>query len=192
MKYLPNKVGQGHSWLVIQDETVKLEDIVNKFHILSQKTVSYQEGIQCAYQDSRWIGIADLGMGEFYLFEGLVNYLIWEKDELEKFSKGWKKVVLFLINPAKNEYAFSVAENGEIKRSYYVCEEEAVFDFFGKPLEEEIELELNLPEEDIYTVLSSPNHLEEEKILKLAVELIGREEAFVYQDVVLLRVGLLR
>lgn len=191
MKHLPNGAERKHNWLVVQDKRAKLEDIVNKFHILSKEIVPYQEGIQRALNDPRWICIADFGKGAFYLCEGLVNYLISKDAELEKFSKGWERVLLFLNHSTTEEYGFAVAEDGKIKRSYYVCKKEALFSFSGEPLEEEIRLGMNLPD-GIWEALSSSNQEDEERIMKLALEMTGREEDFDYGDVVLLRVGLLR
>lgn len=204
-KDLPEGTGYKSYWIVVQDEKAKLEDIVHKFHALSQETVTYREGVQRAYEESKRICIADLGKGDFYLFGNFIYYFIKDLTEFEKFSKGWNRVALFATYRVVEEHAFAVAEDGKLKRFYYVCGENNQFRVFGEPLEEEIKLEMNLLEENTSGEngldedernlseedTSSGNWLDEDGVIDLAIEMTGRE-AFDYGEAVLLKVGLLR
>lgn len=114
-KDLPRGVGYKRRWIVVQDDRAKLEDIVDKFHALSQETVTYQEGIQRVDKESKLVCIADLGKGDFYLFGNFIGYFIEDTAEFERFSNGWKRVVLFSTHRVVEEHTFAVAEDGKLK-----------------------------------------------------------------------------
>lgn len=194
VKSLPKGVGFKTGWLVIQDANVKLEDIVKKFNYMTKETETYENGVQRARDDSKIICISDLGKGQIYLFEHIAWHFSNHEDELEKFCEGLEKVFLFYTYRVSEAHGFAVVENGRLKRSYYF-DENRIYSS-GEPLEEEVKLGLQFPD-DFYEMSENQDNskitiINEDIIVNLAMELTGRKGAFDYEDAVLLKVGLLR